>query len=269
MEAVQGTINRTVETIHQSATQKSSDNSRSGDAPKLPVREVYTCFVCRDMGWLYVTDHKGEVVWNNGHPPITRCKCQSGLDSERRRNYLLRIDGLNSVERSKRFSDLVRSERNGAAIRLVEECVDWRRGIVTLTGKPGVGKSMLLMCAVNQAREANVPAVYTTITDLLDYLRQAYAPNADLSFDSRWDTLIRCEVLALDEVDEFNTTPWAMERFLRLIDERWRAMDRCLTICATNARVNTLPEKVASRLRDGRAHIVEVEGVDMRQYESW
>lgn len=221
------------------------------------------------MGWLYAADRNGEVIWQSGRPVIVRCKCQSGQDAARRRNYLLRIDGLNSSERDKRFSDLIRHEHNGAAIRLVEECVDWRRGIVTLQGRPGVGKSTLLMCAVNQAREANVPAVYTTVTDLLDYLRQAYAPNTELSFDARWDTLIRCEVLALDELDEFNTTPWAMERFLRLIDERWRAMDRCLTICATNARVNSLPEKVASRLRDGRAHTVEIRGVDMRQYERW
>lgn len=272
MEAVQNAINRTVQTMHPSpSTQTFSDNSQSESESKnpTPVREVYKCFMCRDMGWLYGVDHKGEVIWNNGHPPIVRCKCQTGQDSERRRRYLLRIDGLNPSERQKRFDDLVRHEYNGAAIRLVESCLEWRRGIVTLTGGPGTGKSTLLMCAVNQARESNVTAVYTTVTDLLDYLRQAYAPNTDLNFDARWDTLIRCEVLALDELDEFNTTPWAMERFLRLIDERWRAMDRCLTLCATNARLNSLPEKVASRLRDGRAHVAEMKGVDMRQYQSW
>lgn len=216
-----------------------------------------------------MADRKGEVVWNNGHPPITRCRCQTGQDSERRRRYLLRIDGLNPTERELRFESLLRNEHNGAALRLLEEGVQWRRGIITLTGKPGVGKSTMMMCAVNRAREANVPAVYTTVSDLLDYLRSAYAPNTDMSFDARWDTLIRAEVLALDELDEFSTTPWAMERFLRLIDERWRAMDKCLTICATNARINSLPEKVASRLRDGRAHVVEMRGADMRQYQSW
>lgn len=225
--------------------------------------------MCRDMGWLYAADRTGQVIWNNGHPPIVRCKCQSGLDVERRHRYLLSIDGLNSTERKMRFGDLIRDEYNGSAIRQVEECVHWRRGIVTLIGGPGVGKSTLLQCAVNEARESNVPAVYTTVTDLLDYLRQAYAPNTELSFDARWDTLIRAEILALDELDEFNTTPWAIERFLRLIDERWRAMDRCLTICATNSRLNALPEKVASRLRDGRARVIEMKGQDQRPYQVW
>jgi DNA replication protein DnaC len=221
------------------------------------------------MGWLYSADAKGEVIWNNGHPPIVRCKCQSGLDVERRHRYLLSIDGLNPVERMVKFEDLIRDEYNSGAIRLIESCVEWRRGMVTLIGGPGVGKSTLLQCAVNATREANVPAVYTTVTDLLDYLRQAYAPNTELSFDARWDTLIRAEVLALDELDEFNSTPWAIERFLRLMDERWRAMDSRLTICATNSRLNALPEKVVSRLRDGRAHVVELKGLDQRPYQQW
>lgn len=268
MEPIQSMVKQTVDTIHQSSTQPSNDNSQNERPVKqAKPREVYKCWVCKDQGWLYAADRNGEVIWNNAHPPIVRCNCQRGLDAERRRRHLLSIDGLNPTERAVRFGDLFRNEHNGAAIRLVEEGVDWRRGMITLIGGPGVGKSTLLQCAVNQAREANVPAVYTTVTDLLDYLRQAYAPNTDLSFDARWDTLIRCEVLALDELDEFNTTPWALERFLRLMDERWRNLDRCLTLCATNARLNRLPQKVASRLNDGRAHVIEMKGVDMRPYQ--
>lgn len=209
-------------------------------------------------------------VWP-GHPQFgkaIRCECQYDNDIEKRRNYLLRIDGLNPSERALRFADLQMGS-NEAPLQRVMEATRRRRGIITLTGKPGTGKSSMLIAAVNEAREANVPAVYTTVTDLLDYLRQAYAPNTELSFDARWDLLLRAEVLALDEVDEFNTTPWAMERFLRLMDERWRNLDRVLTLCATNSRINAMPEKVASRLRDGRAMVVELTGADMRPYQRW
>lgn len=207
-----------------------------------------------------------------GHPDFGKavhCSCQSGVDAERRRQYLLRIDGLNQAERALRFSSLIR-DYNPSAIETVETVTARRRGLVTLTGRPGTGKTALLMCAVNEAREANVPAVYTTVTDLLDYLRAAYNPaHAELTFDARWDLLVRCEVLALDELDEFNTTPWAMERFLRLIDERWRNLDSRLTLCATNSRINALPEKGASRLRDGRAAVIEMTATDMRPYQAW
>lgn len=197
-----------------------------------------------------------------------RCVCQQAGDVEKRRAYLLRVDGLTPRERALTFADL-QGSANEAIARQILEATQRRRGMMTLTGKPGTGKSSMLIAAVNAAREAGILAVYTTITDLLDYLRQAYAPNTSLDFDGRWDLLIRCEVLALDELDEFNTTSWAMERFLRLIDERWRAMDQGLTLCATNSRLNALPEKVASRLRDGRAYVFELTGADMRPYQRW
>lgn len=160
-------------------------------------------------------------------------------------------------------------EQNTSAAEHVQNAVMRRRGLLTLMGKPGTGKTTMLIRAVNMAREAGVPAVYTTVTDLLDYLRQAYDPKAVLAFDARWELLVNVEVLSLDELDEFNTTPWAMERFLRLIDERWRAIDSCLTLCATNGRLNMLPDKVESRLRDGRASLFELGGADMRPYQQW
>ena len=212
------------------------------------------------MGWVY---HDLPAT-HRDFGKAFRCECQFEYDAGRRRAYLLRIDGLTPRERVMRFGEI-----DNRAAAQVQNAVALRRGLITLTGRPGTGKSSLLICAVNAAREANVPAVYTTVTDLLDYLRQAYDPKTELSFDARWELLIRCEVLALDELDEFNTTPWAMERFLRLIDERWRAMESCLTLCATNSRVNILPDKVASRLRDGRAQVIELSGADMRPYQRW
>jgi DNA replication protein DnaC len=194
-----------------------------------------------------------------------RCGCQSDASVERRRRYLEGIDGLLPQERTRSFSDAMRVGKNGDAVGMVEQAVEVRRGLVTLFGPPGLGKTHLLMCAVNEARARNVLACYTTVTDLLDYLRQAFDPRSEVSFDRRWDTLVRCDVLALDELSEFNTTAWAMERFLRLIDERWRNMDRVLTLCATNGRINTLPDKVASRLTDGRARVIEMKGIDMRK----
>lgn len=215
------------------------------------------------MGWVYhdlpTTDRDFGKAF--------RCQCKDEYDTERRRAYLLRIDGLTPREREMSFADL--EGANDSVAAHLQNAVTLRRGLITLMGKPGTGKSSMLISAVNSARDANVPAVYTTVTDLLDYLRQAYAPHTELSFDARWDLLVRCEVLALDELDEFNTTPWAIERFLRLIDERWRAMDDHLTLCATNSRLNTLPEKVASRLRDGRAQVMELTGADMRPYQRW
>ena len=49
-------------------------------------------------------------------------------------------------------------------------------------------------------------------------------------------------MLALDELDEFRQSDWAMERFHRLIDERWRSMEERLTLLATNANMRMLAQ---------------------------
>jgi len=231
------------------------------------------CHRCKGAGWLYAADSRGEAVWESGpygqQTKIVRCPCQQAGDVERRRYLLERQDGLTRDERLMRFDLLVRGPHNANEIDTIAGAVGYHRGCITLTGKPGTGKTTLLVCAVNEARERGLPAVYTTVSDLLEYLRKAYAPGVELNFDGRWELLVKAEVLALDELDEFNTTQWAMEKFLRLMDERWRRIGEALTICATNANLNSLPDKVASRLRDGRARIFHLQGADLRKFNEW
>lgn len=195
--------------------------------------------------------------------------CQEAGDLERRRRYLMSVDGLTPGERSITFDQFQITEDNEEGYRAVIGALERRRGMVTLTGQWGRGKSLLQICAVNWARERGMLAVYSRVADILDYLRRAYDPSATVSADARWDLLMRTDVLALDEMDRFNTTQWALEQFFRLVDNRWREMDRRLTLFATNTPVNALPGEIASRLRDGRAAICTLKGPDMRPAAEW
>lgn len=195
------------------------------------------------------------------------CPCQSEVRAAQRHQILTRMDGLTPKERELRFSTIQDNYEPGV-LPMLKLAAEEHRGLITLHGGFGVGKTTLLMCAVNEGRSNNQLGIYTTVTDLLSYLRSTFDPDADESFDKYWDALIRCRILALDEMDEFKTSSWAMERFLRLIDERWRRMDEVLTLCALNGRINSLPGKVQSRLQDGRAEVIAITGKDMRPFNS-
>lgn len=230
------------------------DAPESAQPPKPTQRnQPAQCDICKDQGWVY--------LGNSGE--AHRCKCKATEDRLRRQQLLLKIDGLTPRERERRFEQLENIYQDDV-LDQVKGLAEQGHGLVTLFGKPGVGKSTLLICAVNLGREQDKLAIYTTMPDLLAYLRSTFGPGSEDSFDKYWDALIRADILALDELDEFNATSWATERFLRLMDERWRRLDDVLTLCATNMRPSALTEKVSSRLRDHRALIFHVEGGDMR-----
>lgn len=199
---------------------------------------------------------------------LERCDCKRQEDNMRRSQFLVAMDGLTDRERACRFSNIQDRYTPDTLPKLRQATLE-HRGLITLTGNFGVGKTTLLTCAVNEGRDHDLLVIYTTVSDLLSYLRSTFGPETEVSFDRYWDALIRCDILALDELDEFKTSEWAMERFLRLMDERWRRMDEVLTLCALNGRIQSLPGKVQSRLRDGRAQVINITGEDMRPFNSW
>lgn len=197
-----------------------------------------------------------------GHPDFGKlfhCVCTLEKRKAKQQEKLEGLDGLTTLERSHTF-DQTQAHPHQTLVR--DALLNAFTGIYVLQGRPGTGKSHFLHCVVNQAKEHGRVAVYATMSDVLDYLRAAFSPKNEEPFEERWNLLIKCEVLCLDELDEFNVTDWAKERFLRLVDERWRNRDEVLTLFALNGDVNALLPKVASRLVQGR--VLDMRSTDLR-----
>jgi DNA replication protein DnaC len=202
-----------------------------------------------------------------GHPQfkdIVRCDvCGSG----KQQSYLRDLCGLAGEQLIWTFANSKRNEANGAAFDAAELLAGNPQRFLALLSpaKYGVGKTRLLACIINAARTAGHTAIYTTTADVLDYLRSAYAPNAEVSYDGRFDTLRNARVLALDEFDRWAPTAWAQEKFFQLIDYRYRNAETLLTVFAANSDISILPGYIASRMNDVSNYVFLMTGQDVRR----
>ena len=169
------------------------------------------CPKCRGFGWLQYDVPVGHPQFKD----IVRCDvCGSG----KQQSYLRDLCGLAGEQLAWTFANTKRDDANWQAFDAAQLLAGNPQRFLALLSpaKYGVGKTRLLACIVNAARMAGHTAIYTTTADVLDYLRAAYAPNAEVSYDGRFDTLRKARVLALDEFDRWAPTAWAQEKFFQL-----------------------------------------------------
>ena len=228
-----------------------------------------TCPECSGTGWLAVVGKSGFQRVVDGKPEIRRCACKSGADERAMAARLQAIDGLTPAERQIDFCwfTVTASNRDGYAA-VVAAVQDMRRprGFVFLSGPPGIGKTMLSMCAVNDARNRGYASVYVTAKNLLDHLRAAFAPDSAVTYDARWELITGASVLAIDELSLTAAKPWAVEQLEELIGIRYRRIDECLTIVATNHRASEFTPKLVSRFGDQRVQRPDLGSVDFRRW---
>lgn len=215
------------------------------------------CSVCQDMRFVYAPDPQAPVTGMR----VVRCPA-CGQQSQQQR--LQRYSGLAPEMAAWTFANTVRTGLNQAAYDAAQELAARPRWFLTLEGDNGVGKTRLLAALVNAGLGHGWTSVYTTTADLLDHLRATFEPDAEAGFDSLWERLMQARILALDEFDRWNPTPWAEEKFFQLVDHRYRHGAELLTAFATNSPVDALAPYLASRLRDQRCRYFVLLGADKR-----
>lgn len=183
-------------------------------------------------------------------------------------NYLRDNCGLHEDDLNVRLDELTAYSQQKEAIEVAGQLLSMTPhpfGFVTFHGEYGTGKSTMLKVLVNGFRVAGVMSVYTNASDMLGTVRETFGDNTK----GATETLIRdyknVQVLAFDELDKVNITPWVQEVLHRLIDARYTDRGRVLTIFACNAepaRLRAEFQYVASRMSEGK--IVHITGSDIR-----
>lgn len=203
-----------------------------------------------------------------------RCPaCYDPATDVKRAQVLESLHTLSEQERAYRLSSFDTTQPTVVtAYNVVTAAVKAKRGLILLYGDNGIGKSRLLISAVNELR-ASKTTIYAPAEGILKYLRAGFnpeRPHTEPNYDQRWQLIQDADLLAIDELEKYNATDWAAKQFLALIDYRWRFMATKLTLLAMNGNwFTTLDPTIRDRCQDGRAKVVEVSGTSYRPALHW
>lgn len=220
------------------------------------------CPVCLGLGVV----RPGEYPY--GHPQfgtLVRCVACSGGQVP---NYLRRASGLSGWMARADFGNYYETNERTNQLEVAKSLVARGYGWLTYWGSHGRGKSYLLAAIVNESLAGRRPAVYVTAGRLLDHLRDAYGPSG-IGYSQAFDHWCQCQVLAIDEADEYHDTSWAQDKYRQLLDYRYNLVGDgdSITVFATNPEPGGpgWPEELswlASRMR--QFQVVQARGGDIR-----
>jgi DNA replication protein DnaC len=194
------------------------------------------------------------------------CECAVREEEGTRAERLARYANIGALERLT-FRTLIVRGRSAASRdqELYKRCCEDARtfadapdGWLVLSGASGCGKTHIAAAVVNRLLERGEPALFVVVPDLLDHLRAAYQPGADVRYDELFERVRNAPVLVLDDLGTQAPTPWAQEKLFQLVNHRFNA--RLPTVVTTNTLPEQLDERLRTRLTDAslaRVYVLE------------
>jgi DNA replication protein DnaC len=194
-----------------------------------------------------------------GHPDFGKlqvCSCRQAQVSQQVRRRLFALSNLEELGHLT-FENFKLRGRVGSLPReadSLEQAYNQARqfasslnGWLLLTGGYGCGKTHLAAAIANFAVSMGVPTLFITVPDLLDKLRFAY-DDREVTFEERFEEIRSAPLLVLDDFGTQNATPWAQEKLFQIFNYRY--INRLPLVVTTNLPLDTLEERIRSRLED-------------------
>jgi len=214
------------------------------------------------------------------HPDFGRavaCECAVSESERTRGDRLAHYSNIGPLSRLT-FGTLI--ARGRSAVNRDQEryqqCVAEARafaeapdGWLVLCGASGCGKTHIAAAIVNRLIERGEAALFVVVPDLLDHLRAAYQPDAEVRYDALFERVRNAPVLVLDDLGTQAPTPWAQEKLFQIVNHRFNA--RLPTVVTTNLLPEQMDERLRTRLTDaGLARVYALETrrpTDMRSLD--
>ena len=246
MERLSDVLRRTA--IAEGNTAKSSAGA---DAPKSEeAQDTDRCPVCDGIGWV----SRDLPLDDPEFGKVIPCACRA---EELKRERLRRLQRYGQLEPFANVtfetleSELERStnDRNETYVDALPQAREYAAdpdGWLVLHGPSGSGKTHLAAAVANDVVGRGIPALLISVPDFLDYLRAAYAPNAETPFDSLFEQVKEAPLLILDDLGVHSATPWAQEKLFQVFNQRF--IERRPTVVTLSKPLMEMEPQLLSRL---------------------
>ena len=119
-----------------------------------------------------------------------------------------------------------------------------------LIGSEGAGKTHLAVAAAVTRQDAGDEVFFSSVVDLLDHLRAAFAPDSPITHGDLLDHIRTVNLLVLDDMGAERTNDFAEEKLFQIIDYRYAEQ---LPTIITTSRMDVIEKnrsRILARLRD-------------------
>jgi DNA replication protein DnaC len=232
------------------------------DAPTAPVADEpgdTVCPICQGAGWLRANVPVGDPFFGRAIP----CECTIQERERRNAESLQRLSALDAF-RNRTFDNFDAKVAGVAdGYEVAREYASDPYGWLVLRGAVGCGKTHLAAAIANEAVRMRIPVLFAVVPDLLDHLRATFSPTSAIQYDELFEGVRSTFLLVLDDLGTESATPWAQEKLFQLINHRYN--NQLPTVITTNRRLESLDERIVSRLGDRvLCTVIEISARDYR-----
>lgn len=131
-----------------------------------------------------------------------------------------------------------------------------------IMGGYGSGKTHLAVAIAHELRNIGHQVMFTTVPDLMDYLRVTFDPKSNARFDKRFQEIQNIPILVLDDLSLESATAWSKEKLFQILDYRYVA--QLPTILTSSKKLDAMDERLVTRLADAR--LCDMVAIEARSY---
>lgn len=131
-----------------------------------------------------------------------------------------------------------------------------------LLGPSGSGKTHLAAAVANIWGTHTADVMFITAADLMDYLRETFDREKNVSFTERMQKVRGVPYLIIDDLGADQPSAWVKDRLFQIIDYRY--LKRMPTIITSSKKLESLEDRLITRLLDQRV-CMQAE-LDVRSY---